>query len=374
MKKLSALAATGLLAATALTANAQFTVDGRATAAEIGTGIGKYQLAGTYTGNHLDADRGLQALYVGYTATTLNIMVVGSAEALDATVSSGYRGLMLYLNTPARAGVPAGVQLAGGSDTQSPLKHRPTMDMQVDYGFRASVGPASSMTSASDVYFGAVSYVSGTPVVAGTDTYIGQGSKAGAVVTAAAANNLPGTRYSYFNTATLTANTTNAGLEIEIPLAALGTTPLTAGSRLDLMAAFTDADGIFFTDLIPQIPNRTATIGADPAFPAIAGTQAVAFVLGTGVLASRSETAAAASFSVYPNPTRGAATIAYRVPAGQQPVALSVYNAMGQVVRSATNEGQAGNQQVTLDHLTPGAYLVRLHIGDQITSQKVIVE
>ncbi len=38
------------------------------------------------------------------------------------------------------------------------------------------------------------------------------------------------------------------------------------------------------------------------------------------------------------------------------------------------NEVQTGNQQVALDHLTPGAYLVRPRIGDQLTSQKVILE
>ncbi|MBC6698056.1 T9SS type A sorting domain-containing protein [Hymenobacter puniceus] len=373
MKNLFSLIATGCLAGASLSAQAQFTIDGRASAAEIGTGIGKYQLAGTYTGNHLDADRGLKAMYVGYTATTLNIMVVGSAEAADATTTFGYRALVLYLNTPARAGVPAGVELVGSSDGQSPLKHRPTMDMQVDYGFRTSVGSAAA--TASDVYFSAVSYVTGTSVAAGTDPYIGQGSKAGAVVTAAAAATvLPGTRLSYFNTANLTANTTNAGFEIEIPLSALGGTALTAGSRLDLMAAFTDSNGDFFSEVIPQIAGRTTALGIDPNFTTIAGTQSVAFVLGTGVLATRNETAAALNFDVYPNPAQAGATISYRVPTGQQPVSLAVYNAMGQMVRSVANEVQAGNQQFPLGKLAAGAYLVKLQIGDQLTSRKVVVQ
>ena len=373
MKNLFSFVATGCLAAASLNAHAQFTVDGRATAAEIGTGIGKYQLAGTYTGNHLDADRGLKALYVGYTATTLNIMVVGSGEALDATTSYGYRGLVLYLNTPARVGVPAGTPLSGGSDGQSPLKHMPTMDMEVDYGFRASIG--SAVAAASDVYVSAVSYVTGTSVAAGSDPYIGQGSKAGAVVTAAAtATVLPGSRFAYFNTANLTANTTNAGFEIQIPLSALGTTALTAGNRIDVMAAYTDADGGFFSEVIPQIANRTATLGIDPDFRAIAGTQAVGFVLGSGPLASRNETANAFEFNVYPNPAQATATIAYRVPAGQQPVSLAVYNAMGQQVRAVANAVQSGSQQFPLGRLAAGAYLVKLQIGDQLTSRKIVVE
>jgi hypothetical protein len=373
MKHLFSLVATGCLAAASLSAQAQFTIDGRASATEIGTGVGKYRLAGTYTGNHLDVDRGLKALYVGYTASTLNIMVVGSAEALDATTSYGYRGLVLYLNTPARAGVPAGVQLAGGSDGSSPLKHRPTLDMQVDYGFRASVG--SAVATASDVYFSAVSYVTGTSVTAGSDPYIGQGSKAGAVATAAAtATVLPGTRMAYFNTATLTANTTNAGLEIEIPFSALGGTALNASSRLDLLAAYTDADGGFFSEIIPEISGRTTTLGIDPDFTAIAGTQSVAYVLGTGVLASHSETTTAFDFSVYPNPAQRTSTITYRVPTGQQPVSLAIYNAMGQLVRPVTSEVQSGRQQLALGQLAAGAYLVKLQIGEQLTSRKLVVE
>lgn len=374
MKNLFSFVATGCLAVASLSAQAQFTVDGRASAAEIGTGLGKYQLAGTYTGNHLDTDRGLKALYVGYTATTLNIMVVSSGEALDATTSYGYRGLVLYINTPARAGAPAGMQLVGGDNGQSPLKNRPTMDMQVDYGFRASIGPTTAQTPASEVYFSAVSYVAGTAVTAGSDPYVGQGSKTGTVITSTTTV-LPGTKYSYFNTATVTANTTNAGFEIEIPLAALGGTPVTVGSRIDLMAAYTDADGGFFSEVIPQIAGRTTTLGVDPNFTTIAGTQSVGFVLGTGPLASRNEIASTFDFSVYPNPTQGATTtVAYRVPAGQQPVSLSVYNSMGQLVRSIANEVQTGSQQFPLGRLSAGAYLVKLQIGSQLTSRKVVVQ
>ncbi|GAB3857540.1 hypothetical protein GCM10028822_31400 [Hymenobacter terrigena] len=359
----------GALTVASLTAHAQFTLDGQATAAEIGTGIGKYQLAGTYSGNHLDTDRGLKALYVGYTATTLNILVAGSAEA---ATSGNYRALVLYLNTPVRTGAPAGVQLGGG-DNQSPLKHRPTLDMQTDYGFRVSVGP-----TATDVYFSNVSYVTGTGApTAGTDTYVGQGNKSGTVVTSPlTATTLPGTRFAYLNTANLTANTGNAGLEIEIPLAALGTPLLTAGSRLDLFAAFTDGDGIFYSDVIPQITGRTTALGTDPNFTTIPGTQSVAFSLGTGVLASRSAVASGLDFQVYPNPATAtaSATVAYTVPGGRQPVALAVYNALGQRVRAWASAEQAGTQQLALGSLPAGAYLLKLQIGDQLTSRKVIVQ
>jgi hypothetical protein len=362
-------AAMGALMVASLTAHAQFTVDGQASTAEIGPGINKYQLAGSYTGNHLDPDRGLKSVYVGYTATTLNIMVVGSAES---AASGAYRALILYLNTPARSGAPAGVQLAGGLDAGgSPLAHRPTLDQEVDYGFRAVVGPG-----ATDVYFSAVSYVTGAgtqPV--GTDPYVGQGTKTGTVVTSTTAV-LPGTRFAYTGTQSLAANTTNTGFEFEIPLSALNsTTTIGAGSRLDLFAAFIDSNGQFnYADIIPQVTGRTTAFGTDPNFSTIPGTQSVAFLLGTGVLASRSAVASGLDFQVYPNPASGSATIAYTVPAGRQPVSLAVYNALGQRVRALASTEQAGSQQFALGSLPAGAYLVKLQIGNQLTSQKVVVQ
>ena len=158
----------------------------------------------------------------------------------------------------------------------------------------------------------------------------------------------------------MTANAANVGFEMEIPLAALGGTPLVAGSRLDLFAAYTDTNGAFFSEIIPQIDGRTTALGVDPDFKAIAGTQSVAFSLGTDVLATRNETANAFAFNVYPNPAPGAAAAAYRVPAGSQPVSLAVCNSLGQRVSSVASTVQSGSQQVLLGRLAAGAYLVKL--------------
>ncbi|MCC3152082.1 glycosyl hydrolase 53 family protein [Hymenobacter sp. BT770] len=349
---------------------AQFTVDGQVSATEIGTGPGKYQLAATYAGNHLEADRGLKALYVGYTATTLNLMLVGSAES----AAGAYRALVLYLNTPGRTGAPARVQLSGGSDGPSPLKHKPTLDMQADYGFRASIG--STTATANDVYFSRVSYVTGTAVAPGNDTYLGAGTKAGGLVTVPATLDLAGSKLAYFNTPNLTANTANSGLEIEIPLSTLGTTasPVTVGSQVEIFAAFTDSDGTFYTDVLPQIPGRTAALGANPDFTAIPGNQFITYELGGAVLASRTASATGLDFQVYPNPAQATASIAYTVPSGPQLVSLAVYNALGQRVRSLVSALQTGKQQFTLGTLPTGSYLVRLQIGTKITSKKLVVE
>ena len=372
MKPFLILFAVGFLTVFSLTARAQFTVDGKATADEIGTGIGKYQLAATYAGIHLEADRGLKALYVGYTATTLNIMLVGSAESANTT--GAFRALILYINTPGRPGSPAGVQLMGGTDGLSPLKHKPTLDMITDYGFRTSVGPTSAM--ASDVYFSRVSYVTGTSVMPGNDTFIGAGTKSGGLATAPATLDLAGSKFAYANTATLTANTTDSGFEIEIPLAVLSSpaSQVTVGSDIDLFAAYTDGDGGFYTDVLPSIPGRTTTLGTNPDFTTIPGNQFLTYVIGSGVLANRTAQAAAFDFQVYPNPAQASATIAYTVPAGTQSVALNVYNSLGQRVRTLSGGLQAGRQQLALSRLPAGAYLVKLQIGDQLTSRKVVVE
>ncbi|MGY3089404.1 hypothetical protein ACVWYF_002452 [Hymenobacter sp. UYAg731] len=374
MKQFSKLTAIGILTIASLTASAQFIVDGSATAAEIGTGMGKYQLVATYTGNHLEADRGLQALYVGYTATTLNIMLVGSAESAMTAPSGGYRSFVVYLNTPARPGAPAGTPLPGGSDNQSPLKHHPTMDNPTDYGFRVSVGPNSA--TANDVYFSRVSYVTGTAVTPGTDTFIAAGTKPGGQVVVPTTLDFAGSKFAYNNTATLTANTTNSGFELEIPLADLSTTtvPITTGTNLELVAAYTDGDGVFFSDLLPPITGRTTTLGSDPDFSAIPDNQFLTVELGTGVLASRSAVANGFDFQVYPNPASATSTIAYTVPAGRQPVSLAVYNALGQRVRALASTEQAGSQQIALGSLPAGAYLVQLQIGGQLTSRKVVVQ
>jgi hypothetical protein len=148
---------------------------------------------------------------------------------------------------------------------------------------------------------------------------------------------------------------------------------VTVGSRLDLFAAFTDGDGVFTTDIIPQVAGRTTAFGADPNFTTVAGTQSLAYVIGTGVLSNRNSIAAELGFKVYPNPSQTATTIAYKVP-GQQDVSLAVYNSLGQLVRSLVNEQQAGDKEYKLSNLAAGAYLVKLTIGNQVTSRKVILE
>ena len=369
MKNLFSLAAAGALTVAAFGAQAQITVDGTLSTAEIGTGVGKYQLASTYTNTHSDTDRGLQSMYVGYSATTLNIMVVGAIEA----TGSNYRAMVVYLNTPGRTGIARGTQLPGGNDGSSPLSQKPTMDMETDYGFRVNVGGTGN--GATDVYFSRVTYVSGSTVAANTDTYIGSGNKSGTAVTSTTTNtpDLPGLVLAYKNSSAISTNTTNTGLEISIPLASLsGTTTVGAGSQVQVFAGYTDTNGVYYSDVLPQVTGQTAALGTNPNFATLPGTQAATFALGTGPLATRSEAATALRFSVYPNPGT-AAQIAYTVPQGKQPVALSVFDATGRRVRTLATE-QAGAQSYPLADLAAGVYVVKLDVADLHASQKVVVE
>ncbi|MDX5347192.1 MAG: T9SS type A sorting domain-containing protein, partial [Hymenobacteraceae bacterium] len=80
-----------------------------------------------------------------------------------------------------------------------------------------------------------------------------------------------------------------------------------------------------------------------------------------------------ASFSVYPNPTEGVASVAFTL-AGSQQVRVQVVNTLGQVVHSK-NEGTMapGNHTLELDltNQSQGIYIVYLQVGDEQLTKKV---
>lgn len=345
----------------ALSAQAQITVDGKITAAEIGTGTGKYQLVSTYAGTHSAGTLGLQSLYIGESATKLYIMVVGSAETAD-----NYPGIVVYLNVPGKTGVAAGTQLKGGDKGDSPLKHTPTMDFETDYGFRLTTAPVGNGST----YYSYVDYTSGnTASVA--DSYQGEGTKTGSVLTASAASGpFMGARFAYLSAANIAAAAAaGSGMEVELDMAALG---ITAGSEINVMAAYVKDAGVFSSDVLPQVPGQITDLGSSPNFSTLAGKQYATYLVGTGVQASRAAVARNLDFGVYPNPAREAKVI-YTV-SGRQDVALEVVNLLGQRVRTLSAAKQAGPQQYKLSDLRAGTYLVKLRVGDQLTSQKLVIE
>ncbi|PJJ58656.1 T9SS type A sorting domain-containing protein [Hymenobacter chitinivorans] len=370
MKQLFTLATVAALTAASLSAQAQITVDGTLSAAEIGTGAGKYQLVGTYTNAHSEADRGLKALYMGTTATTLNIMVVASPEKGD------YNALLLYLDAPNKTGVAANTKLAGGSDNSSQFRSQPTLDMPVDYGFRLTVSPFSA-TGSGDVYHSKIDFTA-NPTSAGKypDVYLGSTNKTGTAFTITDANSgVLGGKISYKTSATgsVAANTTT-GWEIEYPLSALG--GASTNDIFRVMVAYVGDNAEFYSDVLPQISGRTTALGANPDFTAIAGTQSYSYRVGTGVLASRAASEAL-QVAAYPNPVAANSRLSYTVPTATA-VAVNVYNSLGQKVLSLLDAAQpAGTHDLALAplrQLPAGAYLVTLRVGSELSTRRVVVE
>ena len=373
MKNLFTLAATAALASAALGAQAQFTVDGTLSPTEIGTGVGKYQLLSTYTGTHNIADRVLKAIYMGTTATTLNIMVVASAEI------DGYNSLVLYLDAPNKTGIAAGIKLPGsandGNGGRESLRQRPTLDMQCDYAFRCTTNPIQ--TQPGDTYLSRVDYTIASPGAAGyPEIGMGKGTKDGIVVMDA---NDPGKVKTAYKTSgptgSVTANT-STGWEIEIPLKAIGGAAV--GSNFNAMVAYIDDFKSFNADVLPTITGQTAALGIDPDFTKIAGNQFVTFQsTAAGGLATRSATAALQA-SAYPNPLAADSRLAYTVAGTRQPVSVEVYNSLGQKAMSLLSDSQtAGRHEVNLapvQKLAAGPYLVTLRVGNQLSSHRVMVQ
>ncbi|GAB2866879.1 T9SS type A sorting domain-containing protein [Hymenobacter ruber] len=363
MKKLITLSALATLGLGSLSAQAQFTVNGVLAATEVGTGTGKYQLLGSYAGTHSVSDRGLKAIYMGTTATTLNIMVVGSPE------QTAYSALVLYLDAPNKTGIAAGTRLPGSSNTSSQLRHHPTLDMPVDYGFRITVSPLNDANNA--MYLSRVSYT--TPGTTYPEVGMGTGPKNGVAVSDAA--DPAAARTAYSTTASVAANSTT-GWEFEIPLSALG--GAATGDIFHVMAAYVADNGDFYSDVLPQVAGRTTDLGTDPNFTNIAGNQFYTYQVGTGLLANRAATAEALGLNAYPNPLTSASTLSYTVASGTQPVSVEVYNALGQRVLSLLNADQAAGPHTTalapLQQLAAGSYLVKLQVGTQLTSRRVVVE
>lgn len=369
MKNLLTLSAIAALSAASLGAQAQFTVDGTLAPAEVGTGVGKYQLLGTYTGTHSISNRGLKALYMGTTATTLNIMVVASPE------QTSYSALVLYLDAPSQTGVAAGTRLAGGNNNTSQLKHRPTLDMPVDHGFRITVSPLNDANNA--MYLSRVDYTAALVGNQAPDSGLGTGPKDGSVALFVGATDPFNNTRTAFKTSTTgsVATNTTTGWEFEIPLTALG--GAATGAQFHVMAAYVADGGEFYSDVLPQVAGQTTDLGPDPNFSTIPRSQFYTYQVGSGPLANRTASPALQA-SAYPNPLTTASRLSYLVPTGTQPVNVDVYNPLGQKALTLLNTTQAAGAQALslqpLQKLAAGTYLVTLRVGQELSTHRVVVE
>ena len=99
------------------------------------------------------------------------------------------------------------------------------------------------------------------------------------------------------------------------------------------------------------------------------------FVINRTGLASR-EGYAASLVRLYPNPAHGAFTVAVPTDLTSKPVAASLFNALGQLMRAYTLPLTAAGAQGQLDvsTLAAGVYTLRLAVDTQTISKRLVVE
>lgn len=371
MSKLFTLSTLAALAAASLSAQAQIKVDGTLSPAEIGTGAGKYQLVSTYTGVHSVADHGLKALYMGTTATTLNVMVVASPEQKD------YSHIVLYMDLPGKTGgIPAGTALPGTDPKAvTPLNQNPTLDIpSTDLGVRLTVSPLNNANNA--IYLTRLDYTKAKVNGNYAETGMGSTKKDGSVATDA---NDPGKAQTAFQTSSSVAANTNTGWEFSILLSDLG--GAANGDIFNVMVGYVDdlnPGHTFYSDLLPQIVGQTTNIGLNPNFVTIPGKQYLAYQVGAGVLATRAASATLQA-SAYPNPVAADSRLDYVVAGTAQPVTVTAYNSLGQpaltLLSGATQPAGAHSLALApLQRLAAGMYLLQVRAGDQLSTQRVVVQ
>ncbi|MGI4871956.1 MAG: T9SS type A sorting domain-containing protein [Janthinobacterium lividum] len=401
MKKLFTLAAAGMLASASLSAQAQVVLDGVLNTSEIG-GTSGYVLIGKYTNARGFGNAGLLSLYVATTATKVTFFMGG-------TVETNQNSFQLFFKTPAGAGVPAGTALptgpaGGGTITSSAGTSFDKMGAKLDMPTNLAIALRSTVNAAGTTTFKleGISYTSATaattePALTGA-VNINGATGAATPITATTIPALVSSRVAYKvssgggvdtnpgysatpNTSTTYGGAGSYGMEFELDRAAAS---LTGTVAMQVFALQNSGDGGFLsTDFIPQSTAAAAATtatnpGGNPDFGTIPGTQAATLNLtATAVaLATKAADAAAIGLSVYPNPSRGAAVVSYRVADQASTVHIALTDLLGRTVRTVEKGNQpVGNQTADLNtaNLAAGTYLVRVQVGEQVSTSKIAV-
>ncbi|MDB5236609.1 MAG: hypothetical protein JWR44_3602 [Hymenobacter sp.] len=403
MKKLFTLAAASVLAAGALSAQAQVTLDGQLTAAEVTAG--NYVLIGKYTNPRGFGNAGLLSLYAASTATKMYVFVGGTVEANG-------NAFQLFMDLPGVAGVPVGTALPAGSATTSFQNFTAKLDLAADMALALrSEGPANTayMIEAASYTSATVGSSAKLTTTAGTLAADGTVLPLSATTTTGNYARLAGARVAYRvgptagisgnpgNTATTTTTgnppvTTTTypatyggvgsyGWEIEIDRTAAG---LTGTPLVSLFVLQNSGDGGYASsDFIPQTSAPLTTNSGNLAtgafdFTALAGRQAATLTLGaTGaVLGTKAADAAAVAMTVYPNPASDVANITYNVANRAENVSIELTDLLGRHVQTLANGlHSAGVQTKTVSTATvpAGTYLVRVQVGDKVATSKVVL-
>jgi hypothetical protein len=392
MKKGFTLAAAGLLAVGSLSAQAQVTVDGQLTAAEVTAG--NYVLLGKYTNPRGFGNAGLLSLYAASTATKMYIFVGGTVEANG-------NAFQLFLDLPNVAGVPVGTALPAGAGT-SFGSFTAKLDMAADLALalRSDGGatPANSNYLLEGVAYTSATTASAAKITTTAGPLLGDGTALTLSSTTTTGNyaRLAGARVAYKVAATAgisgnpgntTPNTAASyggvgsyGWEIELDRTAAGLTGTPSVTMFVLQN--NDSGGYPSSDFIPQTSAPLTTNSGNLAsgafdFSTLPGRQATTVTLGTsGVLGTKAADEAAVALSVFPNPASDVATVAYNVGSRAENVNIVLTDLMGRQVQVLANGPQSAGLQtakVSKASVAAGTYLVRVQVGDKVSTRKVVL-
>ena len=225
------------------------------------------------------------------------------------------------------------------------------------------------------MYLSRVDYTTAPGTGGYAEIGMGSGPKNGAPVSDS--NDPAGARTAFQTSASgsVAANTTT-GWEFEIPLAALG--GAAAGSSFNVLVAYVDDNKSFNSDVLPQITGQTAALGTNPDFTAIPGKQYYTYQVGTGVLAARAASSPLQA-RAYPNPVAANSRLDYVVASAAQPVTITAFNSLGQAALTLLDGATqpAGPHSLALaplQRLAAGMYLLQVRAGDQLSTQRVVVQ
>ena len=423
MKKIFTIAAAGVLATATLGAQAQVTLNGTLTAAEINgpATMGDYVKLGQYPFAHGFGDAGLLAFYGANNSTKIQIFVAGTLQPYATTGSSGNNSFQIFLDVPNLTGVPAGTALPSPvtsgttpvGNTTSFGKFNGKLDQAAALGLAIRTNNMVGQFQVEAVAYRLLTAASGTipAVYAASDTVLTPMASPllnnGTVLTLPTLTRgrfryLSGARMAYMNTSdgtlsknpgfvapTATANATppstyggadgTTGWEIELDRTAMGLS--TGNPVLNQFVQQNNNGGDYVSsDYMPNpVFPATANSGnltTNPDYTAIAGTQSAPFTLVTVVSATKDADVAAIGLSIFPNPSTGTSTVSYHVLDRTTSVNITLTDLLGRSVRVLENSVKAvGPQSAPLNtaELAAGTYLVRVQVGDRVSTRKVVL-
>ena len=423
MKKLFTIVTAGVLAAASMNAQAQVMVDGKLSAAE-GNGpatSGDYVKLGQYPFAHGFGDAGLLAFYGANNPTKIQILVAGTLQPYATTGSSGNNSFQVFLDVPNLTGVPAGTALpspvtSGTTPTGSTTsfgKFNSKLDQAAALGLAIRTNNMAGQFQVEAVAYRLVTAASGTvpAVYAASDTVLTPTASPllnnGAVLTLPTLTQgrfryLSGARMAYQNTSdgtlsknpgfvapTATSTATppstygnadgTTGWEIELDRTAMGLA--TGNPVLNLFVQQNNNGGDYVSsDYMPNPAFPPTANGGNlttnPDYTAIAGTQSASFMLATVTSATKDADVAAIGMSIFPNPASSIATVEYNVGNRADNVSIMLTDLLGRNVQSLVHGLQPAGRQsalVSTASVAAGTYLVRVQVGDKVSTRKVVL-